>query len=181
MRARAPHPARAASAAGSNTAVCEPHARASTPTKGCERKLFCSAFPAWVCCLVFYSPLGPDNVARHLLTRPGRYSARAAYLQPALRSGAFKFDTVEATTVSRSLRRTREHSGSPGHGGLGRREPGPMTTWSLRPRPPSRDRRRAVVPLWFRVNFRRSRRRFEWKDMAGRARNVPYRNLAVSA
>ena len=34
-------------------------------------------------------------MSRHLLTRPGRYSARAAYLQPALRSGAF--DTVEAT------------------------------------------------------------------------------------
>jgi len=59
-----------------------------------ERKSFCSAFPAWVCCLV-YSPLGPDNVSRHLLTRPGRHSARAAYHQPALRSGAF--DTVEAT------------------------------------------------------------------------------------
>ncbi len=47
-----------------------------------------------MCCLV-YSPLGPDNVSRHLLTRPGRHSARAAYLQPALRRVAF--DTAEAT------------------------------------------------------------------------------------
>ncbi len=59
-----------------------------------ERKSFCSAFPAWVCCLV-YSPLGPDKVSRRLLTRPGRYSARAAYLQPALGSGAL--DTIEST------------------------------------------------------------------------------------
>ncbi len=35
-----------------------------------------------MCCLV-YSPLGPDNVSRHLLTRPGRYLARAAYLHVA--------------------------------------------------------------------------------------------------
>ncbi len=47
-----------------------------------------------MCCLV-YSPLGQDNVSRRLLTRPGRYSALAAYLQPALRSGAFV--TVDAT------------------------------------------------------------------------------------
>jgi hypothetical protein len=36
-----------------------------------------------VCCLVFLS--------RHLLTRPGRYSAPAAYHQSALRSGAYDF------------------------------------------------------------------------------------------
>ncbi len=49
------------------------------------------------CLLVVYSPLGLDNVSRHSLTRPGRYSARVAYLQPALRSASGAFDTVEAT------------------------------------------------------------------------------------
>ena len=62
-------------------------------------------------------------MSRHLLTRPGRYSARAAYLQPALRSGACDYRRGRRS-VSRSLRRTGVPSGSPGHGGLGRRKPG---------------------------------------------------------
>ncbi len=70
--------------------------------------------------------------------------------------------------MSRSLRRTGEHSGSPGHGGLGRREPGaddfestPTTpvTW------PPLCRGTIVVPTVtapVRV-----------EEQAGRARNVP--------
>ena len=138
-----------------------------------ERKSFCSAFPAWVCCLV-YSPLGPDNVSRHLLTRPGRYSARAAYLQPALRSGAF--DTVEVTIrvtepppyrralgLSRSRRARTEGAGADDF----ESRPTTPVTWP----PPCRGT--IVVPTVtapVRV-----------EEQADRARNVPYRNLTVSA
>ena len=128
-----------------------------------------------MCCLV-YSPLGPDNVSRHLLTRPGpvRYSARAAYLQPALRSGAF--DTVEATIrvtepppyrralgLSRSRRARTEGAGADDF------ESTPTTlvipvTW-----PP---------PCLYGSDGHGAAR---VEEQADRARNVPYRNLTVSA
>ncbi len=59
----------------------------------------------------------------------------------------------------------RIHQTSETHGGRGRREPGP-TTSSLRPRPPSRDRSRAVVPLWFRRSRRGSSGR-TWRAAQG--------------
>ena len=119
-----------------------------------------------MCCLV-YSPLGPDNVSRHLLTRPGRYSARAAYLQPALRSGAYDYRRGRRS-VSRSLRRTGVPSGSPGHGGLGRRKPGAddFGVYAHDPRHVA-----AAVPWYLYGSDGHGAARVE--DKADRARNGP--------
>ena len=105
-------------------------------------------------------------MSRHLFTRPGRSSARAAYLQPALRRGAYDYRQGRRS-VSRSLRRTGVPSGSPGHGGLGRREPGLTTSvYAHDPRHVA-----AAVPWYLYGSDGHGAARVE--DKAGRARNGP--------
>jgi hypothetical protein len=56
--------------------------------------------------------------------QPGRSSGRAAYHQRVLQSGAFNYHCHDPCHgLTRSLCRTGVPSGSPGHGGLGQREP----------------------------------------------------------
>ena len=110
-------------------------------------------------------------MSHHLLTRLGRSSARAAYLQPALRSGAL--DAVEATNPTirvteppSALGSRRARTEGAGADDLESRPTTPVT-W------PPQCRGSFVILTVI--------ARFEWKEKADCARNVPCRNLIVSA
>ncbi len=105
-------------------------------------------------------------MSRHLLTRPGRSSARASYIHQALRSGAYDYHRG-LRSVSWSLRRTGVPSGSPGYGGLGPREPGLTTSvYAHDPRHVA-----AAVPWCLYASDGHGAARVE--DKADRARNGP--------
>ena len=88
-----------------------------------ERKSFCSALR--------HGELSSQTSNRARTTcndttapQPGRSSGWAAYHQRVLQSGAFNYNRHDPCHgLTRSLCRTEAPSGSPGHGGLGQREP----------------------------------------------------------
>jgi hypothetical protein len=113
-------------------------------------------------------------VSRHLFIRPGRYSALAAYLQPALQSGAYDYNRAchRASAVLECPRALQVTAGSDG-GSRGRR----LRVDAHDSSDPHHVA--AAMPWYLYSSDGHGAARVE--DKADRARKDRYRNLTVSA